>query len=255
MKNSFITIFILLLLIFPACKKKVNTLPPYLTKGNPEYIINEGYMYLNQGLLNKSEERFKKALREIPNHLKALNGLGIIYLKQKKFDKSAMQFKKILKYNQSQVDANNFLGIIYSEKGEYEKAKENFLIAANTPEYKTPENAYQNLALLEIKRGKTDSALRYIEKGILKNRDFAGLYAVRGMIFDAKKLYRKALYNFEKALKLSKVKSFNLKMNVARGYIKTGQRLLALNLLEKMIAEASSEAERAIVRKMMKSLE
>lgn len=248
-------IILLLLMILPFCTKKVNTIPAYMQKGNPEYIINQGYQYLNQGILTKAEERFKKALRMIPNHLRALNGLGIIYLKQKKFNLSRSEFEKILQLDPRQVDAYNFLGIIYSETGNYEKSKENFLIAANSSEYKTPENAYQNLAMLEIKHKKLDSALRYIEKGIKLNRDFPGLYTVRGIIYETKGLNNKALYNYERALALAKNKDLTYKINVARGYIKTGQKTKALNILEKMLAEVKSEGEREVVRKMIKSLD
>jgi len=255
MKKTMILLIISIVIFLPFCRKKVNTLPAFMQKGNPEYIINQGFGYINQGIYKKAEERFTKALKIMPDHLRALNGLGIIFLKQKKFKESEKKFKRILSLNPLQVDAHNFLGIVYSEMGEYDKAKENFLIAANSSEYKTPENAFQNLAMLEIKHGKLKSALRYINKGLDKNRDFSSLYSIRGLIYETKGFNQKALYNYERALFLSKNKSLPLKINVARGYIKMGLKIKALNLLEKMISEARSEKERVIVRKMIKSID
>lgn len=254
-KKIILCIVTALFVLMPFCAKKVNTLPAYMQKGNPEYIINQGFLYLNQGISSKAEERFKKVLKIIPNHLRALNGLGILYLKQKRFKDSKAKFEQILKLDPLQVDVYNFLGIIFSETGNYEKSKENFLIAANSPEYKTPENAFQNLAMLEIKKGKLNSALRYANKGIEKNREFPGLYSIRGLIYEKKGFYQKALYNYERALKLSKVKNLALRMNVARSLIKMGQKNKALNILEKMLAETRSEREREIVRKLIKSID
>lgn len=249
-------IFLLIILIIPAgCKKEVNTKPAYLTKGTPEYIVNEGYRYLNGGSLGVAEDKFKNALKKIPNYIKAINGLGIIYLKQGKFDQSLSKFKKIINLNPEKIDAYNFIGIIYSEKGEYELAKENLLIAANSDLYKTPENAFVNLAMLELKNGKRDSALRYIDKGIMKNSEFPQLHNLKGTIYEMNGSFKKAVKSYERALLLSGSTNIGLRISIAKGYQKMGQKKKALNLLEKILGEAPPENIRKQIRSMISELE
>ncbi len=254
-RKRLIFLLITTVMFFTFCKKEVKTIPDYLRKGTPENYIHTGYGFLSQGSLNIAGEHFKKALKKRPDSLKAMNGLGIVFLKQMKFEESLKQFKKILRYTPGNPDVYNFIGIIYSEQGKYELAKQSFLIAANSDHYRTPENAFLNLALIELKKEKPDSALRYIEKGLIKNPEFVQLYNLKGKIFEKKGFYKKAVYNYERALKLSQIKDIGIKINVARGYIKMGQRSKALNLLEKMIGEAPSVEIRTLILNMIKQVE
>ena len=86
------------------------------------------------------------------------------------------------------------------KQGNYEQAKEKLLAAANAEDYLTPENAFANLAVLEIKFEKYDSALRYAEKGILMNRRFAPVYNLKGLALENLGQLAEALENFEKAI-------------------------------------------------------
>jgi len=255
--NQKVTIIILAMaLIFLSfCKKDVKTIPDYLRKGTAEYHTNNGYKNMNHGALDVAGEEFRKALKKKPLMMKANMGLGIVYLKQMKFDKSLALFRKVAKRQPDNADAFNFMGVIHSEKGNYKLAKENFLIAAHSKTYATPENAYLNLALLEAKAKNPDSALRYIEKGLVENPEFVSLYNLRGTIYEKKGFYKKAVYNYERALHLSRVEDIGIRINIARGYIKMGKRRQALNLLEKMMGEAPSLEVRKIITSMIRQAE
>lgn len=254
-RKIFSLLLIMILITFSFCKKEVKTIPNYMRKGTHEYHINLGYRYLNQGSLNIAMEQFKKALKKKPGFLRASMGLGIVYLKQAKFKESLRIFNEVIKLYPSNADAFNFMGIIHTELGNYVLAKENYLVAANSKNYNTPENAYLNLALLEIKLKRIDNALRYIERGLIKNPEFVSLYNLRGSIFEQKGFYKKAVYNYERALHLSRVKDISIKINVARGYIKMGQRIKAINLLEQMLGDAPSTEVRKLITNMIKQAE
>lgn len=254
-RKTFPILLVIILIFFSFCKKEVKTIPNYMRKGTLEYHINLGNRYLNQGSLNIAMEQFNKALKKKPGYLRASIGLGIVYLKQAKFKESLRIFNEVVKRYPSNGDAFNFIGIIHTELGNYELAKENYLIAANSDKYSTPENAFLNLALLEIKLKRLDNALRYIEKGLIKNLEFVSLYNLKGSIFEQKGFYKKAVYNYERALQLSRVKDIGIKINIARGYIKMGQRIKAINLLEKMLGEAPSSEVRKLIARMIKQAE
>ncbi len=72
--------------------------------------------------------------------------------------------------------------------------------------YKTPENAFANLAMLEIRRGRYESAQRYVQKGLIKNNKFSLLLNALGLILEHEDDLSEAIFNFEKAV--SKVDPF-----------------------------------------------
>lgn len=254
-KKSLLLLLIIMMFIFSFCRKEVQTIPDYLRKGTAEYDMNMGYKHLNQGTLNIAMEQFIKALKKKPGLMNASMGLGIVYLQQMKFRESLKIFTKVVKGYPQNADAFNYIGVIYTELENYELAKENYLIAANSPKYDTPENAFLNLALLELKLKRLDNALRYIEKGLIKNPEFVSLYNLKANIFEQKGFYKKAVYNYERALQLSRVNDISIRINIARGYIKMGQRRKALNLLETMLGEAPSSEIRKIITGMIKQVE
>ncbi len=255
MNKKVILILITAIFFFSSCTKKVKIIPEHLRKGTAEYHMSNGYNHLNRGSLNIAMEQFQKSLKKKPGLMRASMGLGIVYLKQMKFKESLKIFSEVAKHYPSNADAFNFMGIIHSELGNYEPAKENFLIAANSPHYSTPENAYLNLALLEMKFKNHDNALRYIEKGLVKNPEFVSLYNLKGTILEQKGFYKRAVYNYERALRLSKINDISIKINIARGYIKMGQKRKALNLLEQMLGEAHSAEVRKLITSMIKQTE
>jgi len=254
-KKKSVLLILAILMVVSFCKKDVRTIPNYLRKGTVEYHTNMGYKYLNQGTLNVSGQEFRLALKKEPSFMRARMGLGIVYLKQMKFKLSLQEFKKIVNSKPDNADAFNFIGIIHSELGNYELAKENFLVAANSKTYNNPENAFLNLAMVELKQKKPNQALRYIEKGLTKNPEFVQLYSLKGNIYEDKGLYQKAVSNYERALQLSRVKDISIKIKIARGYIKMGQNNKALNLLENMLGDAPSPQVRRLILDMIKEIE
>ncbi len=250
------TIFLLILslMVFFCGKKKIDKLPRHLRPGSPEFLMNDGLVALNAGAYDIAEDKFRQALEKKPNMADALHGLGIIYLNRGQFDKAETYFKKSLKIYPSNMDAYNFLGIIYTEKGNYQLAKEQLLIAANSDLYRTPENAYANLGMLEIRYKNFDSARRYIERGMEKNNQFAPLLNAYGIVLEEEGKYTEAVFYYERALSLLSKDDVSYLINLGRVYSKIGQREKALDLLEKALSMAKSEALRQQVREMIKNL-
>jgi len=256
MKKILIFIFIILLMFsFQACKKKVNMAPGRIKKGTPEYTMNMGLFYLNEGKINLAEKELKKSLKKRPNMVRALNGLGIVYIYKREFKKAIGYFNHVLRISPGFHDANNFLGLIYTELGNYDLAKENLLIAANSDTYENPENAFHNLAKLEFEKKKYRSAMRYVDKGLDIDKNFAPLLNMKGLIYETTKNYYEALQYFNKARSvLTKDDVFYL-INIGRVYIKMGKKSKALDILEKALSTAVAGNTKAIIRKMIKKIE
>ena len=246
-----IIILLFLLPIF-ACSKKVETRPGQLKPGSPEYIMNQGLYYLNEGNLHMAESKFQQALKKKPNLEGALNGMGLIHLYRREFDQAASYFRRILSSNPQSADAHNSMGLIYTEQGKYDAAKEHLLIAANTPRYKTPENAYVNLATLELKHNNISSAKRYIQKAQEANHRFSPVWNVMGIIAESEKDYAQALRFFKKAQSLLTHDDVNLLINVGRVYGKLGDKNKALDTLEKALTLAQAESLKNHIRQLIK---
>jgi Tfp pilus assembly protein PilF len=260
MKHTRLTIlflFIFSILVIPNCagKQPVRNRPGQLKKGSPEFYLNEGNYYLNAGNYSMAEKKFRLALQKNPDLVGAINGMGIVYLQKREYDKAAQNFRQVIRLSPNNYDAYNYLGVIFTETGRYELAKENFLIAANSDKYRTPENSYANLARLELSKNKLQSALRYVDKGLEKNKGFAPLYNIKGAIFERGKEYKKALYYYEKALSLLTEDDVAYLINIGRVHALMGQKNKALDILEKALPKAYTPELKQQIHKMIKALE
>jgi tetratricopeptide (TPR) repeat protein len=249
-------VLLLAIVSFLACGRRApQTAPGQLQPGSAEYLANEGIGYLNNGRLELAAERLTAALKKNPQLAQALNAMALVHVYRREFPKAIEMLNRLLQVNPKFLDAFNLLGAVYTEQGDYEQAKENLLIAANAEEYQTPENAFANLAVLEIKFNKFDAALRYAEKGLLLNRRFAPLYNLKGMALENLNQLSDALINYERALALINTPDPGYLINSARVLSRLGNRKKALDNLELALGRARDEAQRAEIVKMIKNLE
>lgn len=255
-KTQLIFVAILSFFIITGCGgNKVQSGPGQLKRGTPEYDFNEGLYYLNNGDIKSAEKKFVQALKKDPKMVGAINALGIVYLNKRDFDNAVKQFRRVIQINPKFFDAYNYLGVIFTETGKYELAKENLLIAANAETYRTPENAYANLAALEVSNNKPDSALRYVEKGLEKNKNFAPLYNLKGVVLENRKEYKEAIISYEKALSLLTDDDATILINIGRTYGKMGDKKKALDTLEKALSRAYLPQLKKQVGDLIKELE
>ncbi len=259
MKNpkikSYLIVLLALISILTGCKKKdVVTYPWQLKPGSAEFFLDQGLFHLNSGQIDMAEKKLLRAIEKKPSLKEALNGLGIVYMYKREFDKAIKYFKRVLNIDPTFIDVYNSLGLIYIELDKYEPAKENLLIAANSDDYSTPENSFVNLAMLEIKHNKLNSAMRYVEKGIYKNRGFAPLYNLQGVIFENQKNYNEAIYSYKKALSLLTEDDITILINIGRVYSKMGEKGKALDTLEKALSKTVNTKIKDVIRKMIKEL-
>jgi tetratricopeptide (TPR) repeat protein len=244
------------LVAFLACGGgKPRTAPGQIQPGSAEYLTSAGIGYLNNGRLDLAKKSLLEALQKKPRLEPALNALGLVYTYQRDFVKATATLNRLIQISPKFYDAYNLLGTVYTELGNYQQAKEKLLVAANADEYLTPENAFANLAVLEIKFEKYDSALRYIEKGMLLNRRFAPLYNLNGLALENLGKLAEASENYEKAIALITAPDPGYLVNSARVLSKLGDKKKALDNLELALGKARDAAQKAEIIKMIKILE
>jgi len=254
MKKTYFTL--LIMVAFLACGGgKPRTAPGQMQPGSAEYLANEGVRHLNDGRLDLAEKSLLESLRKNPSLVPGLNALSLVYVYRRDFSKAIETLNRLIQVSPQFYDAYNLLGTVYTELGNYQQAREKLLVAANAAEYLTPENAFANLAGLEIKFEKFDAALRYAEKGLLLNRRFAPLYNLKGVALENLNKLSDALTNYEKALALLTLPDPGYLINSARVLSKLGNKKKALDNLELAMGSARDVAQKAEIIKMIKILE
>jgi len=234
---------------------KPRTAPGQLEPGSAEYLANTGVGYLNGGQLDLAENSLLKALQKNPRLVSALHALALVYIYRRDFTKAVDTLNRLILESPKFYDAYNLLGTIYTEQGNYLLAKEKLLLAANAEEYLTPENAFANLAGLEIKFEKYTAALRYAEKGLVFNRKFAPLYNLKGLALENLNELVQAQESYDKALSLASRPDAFFLINSARVAARLGDKQKALNNLEQAMGNAQSPEQKAEIMKLIRQMD
>lgn len=253
MKTRIILVLVLFVLL-SACASRKPNLPGRMAPDSPEYLLNEGVIHLNAGQLDQAEAKLKAALVKNPKLINAHNALGLVYTYRHDFPKAIACLEKAVELNPLYYDALNTLGMLYTETGEYDKAKSSLLIAANASDYMTPENACVNLALLEIKFNKLDSAMRHVEKGLQLNKRFAPLYNLRGGLLENLGKLEDALDDYEQAINLQPELTDSL-VGAARVLSKLGRKQEALEKIEAALGRIKDPADKQRALQIMQEID
>jgi len=111
--KSFLVLF--LIFGFLSCSSK---------EKRAEEHFKKGFVYQDQGNLDKALEEYGKALQLNPNYTQVYTNVGTVYLEKKDYDKAIQQFKKVIELSHWDTKAHYNLGYAYLKKGEVEKAQE-----------------------------------------------------------------------------------------------------------------------------------
>ena len=109
--------FLLLLVIFGflSCASK---------EKQAEKHFRKGFVYQNQGNLDKAVEEYQKALQLNPNYTQVYTNLGAVYLEKQDYDRAIQQFNKVIELNYWDRKAHYNLGLAYLYKGDKKRAQE-----------------------------------------------------------------------------------------------------------------------------------
>jgi len=198
-----------------------------------------GTLYFKKGEYKKSNDSYQKAsdiydeLKQIPELITCLKGIGNNYIKLNKLDDACDLFFECSSFCSDNNDIYNLLdclgNLIYiHEKQEkwdivYELYKKSLKAFKELEDNKGIIVSYFNLGILQKKSNKLDDALRYFKKGtnfaieanyselIIKGLGYVGENLFyQGRIKEAKEQYIKALYIAESI----KLKNAILQINV-----------------------------------------
>ena len=164
-----------------------------------EKIFNEAIQHHKNKKLNLAEKLYNEVLKKDPNHIRALNNLGIIYFSLKKFNESIKIFKKTIIIDSSYLSAHNNLGLLFKEIKNYKKAISSFQEAIKiNPNY---FEAHNNSGLVFYECGEYQKAINSYEKAIKINPNVMEVHCNVGLVYEKTGEINKAFNSYQKVPK------------------------------------------------------
>jgi Flp pilus assembly protein TadD len=181
-----------------AAKESARVVEKKTDDGSTDSIYNEALREQQSGRTREAKTMYKQVLAKQPNHIEALNNLGIIAIHEGNTREALFYFKRILEYRKNYSKAYNNIGLIAMRDGDRQLAEE-YLRKAISLEPDDP-GPYVNLSALLRSQGKLQEAAKLLEVPIqkkAKDPDLLLSYAVikdnLGQYEDAARYYRQYL--------------------------------------------------------------
>ena len=128
-----------------------------------------GANYLNQGDLQRANEKLQKALRQDSGNADAHATFALLQMRLDKPDKANDHFERALDLDPDNPGLQNNYGTFLCGEGKYEAGIEQFLRAADNQLYGTPEYAYANAGRCARDAGRIDEADEYLRQALEEN--------------------------------------------------------------------------------------
>ena len=165
-------------------------------------------LYFNQGTTELVNERYTKALEYLlkarklsPNDTRIYNNLGMSYYFKGRQEEAQTYLKKSIKLDGRNSDARNNLAGIYLEQGDWEAARREYREVLKDLLYDSQYRTYYNLALLDLRQRRVNSAIGYLKKSLEDKSDYCPALYQLGLLEKQKSNYLKALEYFQEGIK------------------------------------------------------
>jgi type IV pilus assembly protein PilF len=191
-----------------------------------------GLQYLRQGNLELARVKLERSLELEGKNADAHHYIAEVYKQLGNRELALQHYSKAVRYDADNPMLLNNYGAFLCEQGRLKEAEEYFLQAAHLPTYRTPELAYENLALCALQTEHPETAEAYFRKAL----------QIRPSL--PKSLYQMALISYQQGEYLS-----------ARAFIerfhaigRTAQSLkLGIRIEEALGAEAAADKYRKLL--------
>jgi Tfp pilus assembly protein PilF len=165
-------------LITPVDHEKINT------------AYNEAIKETEKGNISGAKQLYKSILAEQPNHIEALNNLGVISMKDGNTKEALFYFDKVLQYKKDYGKAYNNIGLLMMKDGQKNLAEEYFKKSIELE--KNGIEPSLNLAALLRSEKRCEEASRVLEGFIGANTKNKSLYLSYALIKDDMGQYEEA---------------------------------------------------------------
>lgn len=127
-----------------------------------EIFTDLGLGYLTQGDPELALEKLERALELDESSATAHHYIAEVYRQLEDFEKADEHFREAIRFDAKNPSLLNNYGAFLCGQGRFKDAEKYFLRVANTPRYKIPQLAYENLGLCAAAVGNVADAERYL---------------------------------------------------------------------------------------------
>ena len=164
-------------------------------------LNNLGIIFKGLGESKKAKDFYERAITIHPNYSEAHNNLGNLLKELKENEKAKECYERAITINPNYSEAHNNLGILFKELKENEKAKECYEQAITiNPNY---SEAHNNLGAIFRDLGESQKAKDCYERAIKINSGYASAHNNLGVAFKDLGEVQKAKSSYEKAIKIN----------------------------------------------------
>lgn len=139
-------------------------------EANPEkaaqIYADLGLQYLRQGNLELARVKLERSLELNDKNADAHHYIAEIYKQRKNWEQAGQHYSKAVRYDEENPMLLNNYGAFLCEQGRFSESEEYFLRATRLPSYRTPELAYENLALCALQTDNSSTAEAYFRKAL-----------------------------------------------------------------------------------------
>ncbi|MCF8038094.1 MAG: tetratricopeptide repeat protein [Desulfohalobiaceae bacterium] len=171
--------------------------------------------------------------------------MGLTRMQLREPESAAEHFKQAVELEPGYGEAWNNLGQVLVSLDRLEKAEEAFNRALDIPTYLTPEYPAYNLARLEMKRGRTDLALKYAALSLEENKRYSPAYSLLAELWLDKGNIQKAIQWLQKGID-NNPNNIELMLPLAMNYLRLGQERHAKQWFSRIL-EIDPDSEEAQV--------
>ena len=165
-------------------------------------------LYFDQGTTELINKRYTKALEYLlearklnPKDSRIYNNLGMSYYFKGRREKARNHLKKSIELDGRNSKARNNLAGIYLETGDWESARSEYREILKDLLYENQYRTYYNLALVDLRQGRTASAIVHLKKSLEDKTDHCPALYQLGLLEKKQSNYLKALEYFQEGVK------------------------------------------------------
>lgn len=185
-----------------------------LDVSNPQYYYTLGLAYFQKKDYPQAEQAFEQCLTLQPDHIMALNSLGVVYQEMELFDKAEEQYTKAL-----------------SLDGNFDSAC--------------------NLSRLYLEQDKLEPALNFIRTALQKNNSSSEAFNIQGVILNKMGRFPDAIQSLLQALRIDP-QFMVAGINLGVAYINNKEFSKARELFEKMLPYVQDQALKDRINEYLK---
>jgi tetratricopeptide (TPR) repeat protein len=191
---------LLLVIALAGCAANSGKSPDEPLEIPPDLRYQTGLHMLGKGNREQAAREFEAVLKELPDHLGALEGMGLVNYGRGRYKEAVGYFEKALALDPERADTRVNLAATYIEVEQWQKALDESDRVLGHAEYANRGAAWYNKGVALRHLGRLDDATECLRQAIRLVPRFDRAYCELGQVYDLQGHTRLAIAQYERCL-------------------------------------------------------